>query len=153
MRTQYRFYSLTNLYISDIQRGIQTAHAVSEMMSKYREPERVGANDAATTEIYTEWAEKDKTIIVLQGGPSGALHEAHEFIKIKAHRLTLPFVKFYEDEYSLNGALTAVGVVVPDYVYQYGNEDAMSRIGKELTWAEQTSAQVLQKYLSGFKLA
>lgn len=152
MRTQYRFYSLTNLYISDIQRGIQTAHAVSEMMAKYREPERVGPNYDEARRVYTEWAENDKTIIVLQGGPSGALHEAHEFIKVLSHKLTLPFVKFYEDEYSLNGALTCVGVVVPDYVYNYFDANIMSS-RPELRWEELQAAQTLHKYLSGFKLA
>ncbi|AVH84971.1 hypothetical protein RsoM2USA_42 [Ralstonia phage RsoM2USA] len=149
MRTQYRFYALTNLYISDIQRGIQTAHAVSEMLVKYRQRDRIGPNYDEARRVYLEWAEKDKTIIVLQGGPSGALDEAHDQIKKLSHKLTLPFVKFYEDEHSLNGALTAVGVIVPDYVYDYYTFN----LEDELPYETVESALALHTYLREFKLA
>lgn len=108
---QYRFYSFTNMYLSSIQKGIQTAHAVSEM-SKTVYPTNI-ANDA-----YSNWAKFDKTIIVLNGGNQAMLQMVYDFAVPFGKRFDLPVVKFHEDEQSLNGALTAVGIVLPSSWYE-----------------------------------
>lgn len=108
---QYRFYSFTNMYLSSIQKGIQTAHAVSEM-SKTVYPTNI-ANDA-----YSNWAKFDKTIIVLNGGNQAMLQMLYDFAVPFGKRFDLPVVKFHEDEQSLNGALTAVGIILPSCWYE-----------------------------------
>jgi len=99
-----RFYSITNMYLSDIQKGIQTAHAVAEC----------SLTDNA---LYGEWAEKGKTIIVLNGGYTSNLKRMANLVS----ESTLDGVAFNESEEALDGALTVVGVVVPERFYVLGD--------------------------------
>lgn len=120
----YRLYTFVNFYLSGIQKGIQTAHVVSELFYRYRS--RADAFVDAETEVLYDWATNYKTIIVLDGGNSQQLIDLHRFIfawqscefkHAGAEKYLLPFRRFYEDEASLNGALTCVGVVLPDDIY------------------------------------
>jgi len=110
-----RLYVWTNRYISSIQKGIQTAHLVSDLMIKYLHPE-------ATTDYWTrkakgtllEWACSHKTIIVLDGGNCEALLGV---CRVLNDRNPYPWTSFSEDKESLNEALTVVGVVIPEGIY------------------------------------
>ena len=101
---QYRLYCLTNMYLSGIQKGIQTAHVVSNM-----------ANNFSNDTIFRDWASFDKTIIVLNGGNCKSLHAFEDVISNGGH--DFPYDWFNEDEESLNGAVTAVGIILPASVY------------------------------------
>ena len=98
-----RFYSITNMYLSDIQKGIQTAHAVAEC-------------SLTENELYKEWAEKGKTIIVLNGGYVSNMKRIGEVIQ----NSSLDGVIFNESEEALDGALTVLGLVVPERFYMLG---------------------------------
>lgn len=105
-----RFYSLVNYYLSDLQRGLQTAHAVSEML--------VDPNICShKMSKYKDWAKNHKTIIILNGGNSKQLQETYDQLMPLCNSAGLPITKFHEDEQSLNNALTCVGMVLPEYVY------------------------------------
>jgi len=106
-----RFYCfVNNVYMSAIQHGIQTAHAVSEMSFKTaRNPEAHAK--------YLMWAAWHKTIIVLQGGNVENLLRLENEITILAKELELPAVSFREDEASLGGIITAVAVILPEALY------------------------------------
>lgn len=106
-----RLYSLTNMYLSPIQQGIQTAHAVHDLFIENLDPTTPAAKKL------TEWAMSHKTIIVLNGGNSASLLEAATNLRSLATRLNLPMTTFYEDEQSLNGAMTCVAIVVPEDIY------------------------------------
>lgn len=106
-----RFYSFTNLYTAGIHAGIQTAHAVHEMMHKYN-----GRGGMKAETLY-EWAENHKTIIVLQAGYHEALNSLYDELKPISAELELPIIKWNESKAALNGATTAVGIVVPAHVY------------------------------------
>ena len=106
-----RLYSFVNYYLSPLQHGLQTAHCVSELSVAGYAP------DSLEFKIYNEWATKHKTIIICNGGNSGMLHDTWLEMFTICSKLKLPLVKFYEDEQSLNGALTSVAVVVPDMYY------------------------------------
>lgn len=108
----YRFYSFTNYYLSSLQKGLQTAHVVSEMSVSNFKTEK-------SLVVYENWANNDKTIIILNGGNSASLEEIYEICKVFGEKLSLPYVKFHEDKQSLNGALTSVGIVLPKNVYEY----------------------------------
>lgn len=111
-RIHYRLYSFTNMYLSPIQSGIQTAHIVSNLLSQCHEDDDI---DETYSDMKDMWAMFDKTIIVCNGGNSKSLEDLFQFfidIDIK-----LPYTIFHEDEESLNGALTAVGVLVPENLY------------------------------------
>jgi hypothetical protein len=106
-----RFYSFVNYYLSGLQRGVQSFHAGHDMSVEY---------EAGTVQdnYYREWAKNHKTVIVLNGGNAASLQNLFEFFhELKAMGLEFPFVKFHEDEQSLNGALTSVGIVLTEDIY------------------------------------
>jgi hypothetical protein len=106
-----RFYSFTNRYTSGIHAGIQTAHAVHEMMTKY------GAREDDRAAAVRGWAEKHKTIIVKQAGYHASLNLLYDEFKEPAARLALPLVRWCESKEALNGATTAIGIIIPPSVY------------------------------------
>lgn len=103
-----RAYCLVNQYIAGIHAGIQSAHAIADMLTYYRD-----AGNVATS-IMHQWATKDKTIIVLDGGPQSSLREVVELMRQVP---SLPQASFHEELDALNGALTAVCIVLPEYMY------------------------------------
>jgi len=113
MADNFRFYSfVAGLYLSPLQCGLQTAHAVSEMSIKYSD--RLSAHAGGTRrERYTEWAIDNKTIIILNALNSGGVKDVYTKLYALADQLHLPVVIFHEDEMSLGGAATAAGVIVP----------------------------------------
>ena len=104
-----RAYVLVHSALSGVQKGIQAAHCLVEMGRK---------NHA----VFEEWARKHKTLIVLEGGFHADLEEAvlvmEEHLGGLGERpALLPWAAFREDEETMNGMLTAVGVVVPERIY------------------------------------
>jgi peptidyl-tRNA hydrolase len=113
-----RFYSLTNLYTAGIHAGIQTAHAVHAMERKYAL--RSSTDDIASLEklkVYQEWADRHQTIIVLQAGYAANLERLYNDFRKPAAELNLPIIRWRESKEALNGATTAVGIVLPESVY------------------------------------
>ena len=105
-----RLYSFVNYYLSQLQAGLQTAHCVSEMSVAHN-------MKSAERSAYTSWAIYDKTIIICNGGNSAMLEDLHLRLVDFAARFELPLTKFYEDEQSLNNALTSVAILVPARFY------------------------------------
>ena len=118
MTTQYRFYSfVAALYISPLQCGLQTAHAVSEMHADLLD---AAVFDGVGTECRTafdKWATSHKTIIICNALNSAGVTEAYVQATQFGNILGLPTTIFHEDEISLNGAATASAIVVPDFYY------------------------------------
>lgn len=98
-----RFYAVGNMYLSSIQQGIQAAHCLGEFVLKY--------NDDLTVNT---WLAEYKTIICLNGGNNKALTEFYNYIVSLGN---YPVAKFHEDDQSLGGLLTCVGVLVPEKIY------------------------------------
>jgi hypothetical protein len=122
----YRLYTFVNFYLSDIQRGIQSAHLVHDMFINWT---GVSVNEEPTTwylekikrrNALIEWAALHKTMIVCNGGNSQDLDqlftELSHWQRLE-REYHLPFDSFYEDGPSLNHALTCVGVVLPEDLY------------------------------------
>lgn len=104
-----RFYSFTNsLYMSPLQVGLQTAHCVAEAA--------INAHKSKNSGMFGAWARDHKTIVILNGGNCASLLKIEDFFKKGQN----PYVwaSFYEDVASLNGAITAVGVVLPEEIYE-----------------------------------
>lgn len=109
----YRGYFFGNFYLSQIQQGIQAAHVIQNMASRYNSYK----SDAAS-HMFNSWMYKNKTMILLNGG-------AHFDLKNLISRLNLltrqgtqyPVGYFEEEESALNGAVTSVGIVLPGRVY------------------------------------
>ncbi len=114
---EWRLYTFTNVYISSIQKGIQTAHVVSDLFGKY----------SNKNYCLNEWASNHKTIIVLNGGNQSMLEQTFRDMEAFAEKGNYPYAMFNEDIQSLNGAVTAIGIVLPNEIYNlqkmYRNED------------------------------
>ena len=112
-----RLYTFVNpLYMKEIQHGIQSLHVGGELHQKYH---RICI--CAESDLLYDWNDNHKTVIVLAGGPHGELVAIRDYMFTDARMLGLPFAHFNEDEYSLGGILTCVGVVVPEPLYNAVN--------------------------------
>lgn len=131
-KTKLRAYFFGNMYISPIQHGIQAAHVVTKMAARYCN------NYEATGDVFFDWADVGVTKILLNGGYHSNLEAVYAILEYLCPPLGLPFGKFHEEVDALNGALTSVGVVVPEEIYSfncrvdYGRDSTMTlatRIG------------------------
>lgn len=103
-----RLYCFVNsLYLSSLQKGLQTAHVVSEMHAKY----------GTKSEILNQWASKHKTIIILDGTNHDTIKKISDAIEIAGKSFRVPYATFQEDEASLNCACTATGIILPEFLY------------------------------------
>lgn len=108
--SNYRLYTfVNNVYMSPIQWGIQTAHVVSTMMANrnYRNRE----------DLFQDWAGDSPTIIVCKGGILSTLSQLEAQVERLATHFDLPWASFYEDQDSLGGILTCVGILMPEKFY------------------------------------
>lgn len=108
--SKYRAYFFGNHYISQIQHGIQAAHATAELFLKYN-------GDSPETRALYDWAINDKTMILLNGGFQSNLINVYAVLITLCEKLKLPYAKFHEEVDALNGALTNVCVIVPEEIY------------------------------------
>lgn len=118
-----RAYFFANSWLSGIQKGLQAAHVVAEMANSAStvaswpreaqdtEPERTAASDD-----YFDWATSHKTILVLEGGSHDDLKEICALLDTKDNPFS--WTSFSEDEESLNGAMTCVGIILPERIYE-----------------------------------
>jgi hypothetical protein len=97
------------MYLSSIQQGIQAAHVISDMFVKYDYHD-------AEAEMLHDWATDHKTMILLNGGYSETLRELTQFFDNQEN--PYPWCAFNEGEDALDGALTSVGIVLPEKIYE-----------------------------------
>ena len=111
-----RYYGFGNYYLSPLQQGLQAMHGGCDMSVQ----EQIGSK---LHNEYVDWAKNHKTVVLLNGGNQASLNELHEFLlDLQQKGYAYPVVKFNEDEQSLGMALTHVGVIVPEKVYQLSGE-------------------------------
>lgn len=105
---ELRLYTFTNFYMSPIQHGIQSAHVVHELFLKY-------TGETHRRDTLLDWAKNHKTMIVLSAGNLAGLEDMLDVIEpIGA---LFPWSEFNEDQASLGGILTCVGIVLPSSVF------------------------------------
>lgn len=106
----YIGYFFCNHYMAGIHGGIQSLHAAVQMAVDFP-PGRPGHD------VFHAWATQDKTAILLNAGFASRLEkiaQAIEAINEETNEgIVLPFARFHEGMEELNGALTAVALVVP----------------------------------------
>ena len=102
-----RGYFLTNMYLSPIQHGIQSAHCLQEINNKYQ-------NRPADHIQLLDWATNHKTMYVLNGGTSDQMKQILELFKWESN----PYPWAYFNEPSIDDALTCVGIIIPEEVYK-----------------------------------
>ncbi len=99
------------MYLSSIQQGIQAAHVISDMFITYN-PKYEGER----TDMLQEWATNHKTMILLNGGYSSTIRDLYEFFNNTEN--PYPFESFNESDDALDGALTSVGIILPEKIYE-----------------------------------
>lgn len=138
-----RMYSLVMYNLSSIQQGIQMAHSNAEYSLKY-------------PDYYDEWANKGKTIIVLNGGTSLDLDHPLNTWKTqgsmqnhldKLISFGYPYAYFREPD--LNFAVSAISFVVPKSIYSYN----FCHEASDHTLDELSYMNLVKNWLSTFKLA
>lgn len=105
-----RAYFFGNMYLSSIQQGIQAAHVTHELFNKY---------DSAHSDeglLLREWSEDHKTMILLNAGYGENIHTLSE--RFSNSENPYPWANFHEEEASLDGAITCVGIVLPEKIYE-----------------------------------
>lgn len=91
-------YVLVPYNLSDIQKGIQAAHAISVFVYQNKNTKKV-----------KQWVEDDKTIIVLNGGTTGKNGTLQQYL-LDLDKLSVARAVFQEPD--LNDATTAVAFVL-----------------------------------------
>jgi hypothetical protein len=106
-----RAYYFGNMYLSSIQQGIQAAHVTSELFIKYTN--RTGSGYGQLH----DWAVDHKTMILLNAGYSEELYKLYGlFDTIEAN--PYPWAGFNESSEALDGAMTCIGIILPERIYE-----------------------------------
>lgn len=131
-----RLYTFTNMYLSSIQQGIQPLHVLGDMFVKYSPTwDEAGNNINPTSnevlyDMLHDWAENHKTVICLNGGFSENLHNLiSDFLSDNEN--PYPWASFREGQDSLESALTSVGIVLPEHLYQAASAVRSFRLHKD----------------------
>ncbi len=112
-----RAYFFGNMYLSSIQQGIQAGHVIGELFVSYPESSILRTGDMSSEgKLLWEWACDHKTMILLNGGYSENIHRLCEFFDV--YQNTYPWAYFNESKDALDGALTCVGIVLPEKIYE-----------------------------------
>lgn len=114
----YRGYVFVNTALSSIQKGVQGAHALAELVRFYL----MQPDDCLEREVTSDWARFHKTLIFLDGGFHSTLKENYAQFRTLCEQLKLPSMGFYEDEETLNTAFTAFAGVIPSTVFDISEE-------------------------------
>ena len=97
---KYRMYSLVLRQLSPMQKGVQSAHSIVEYINKFYKSSE-----------YIQWANVDKTIIILDGGTYQEMEDIYELLK----EWGVKFAKFQEPD--LNYLTTAITFLVDERVW------------------------------------
>jgi len=106
-----RLYSFVTFYLAKgIHAGIQTGHAAVDLVRKYAP--NLG-EDADHCNMVAQWADIDKTFIVLNGGMHFEMQQVLDVVR----NAGFPFATFHESPEALAGIMTSIVVVLPESVY------------------------------------
>ena len=103
----YRMYSMVLRQLTPMQKGIQSLHTVVE----YSEMMKLNNVSELTKKAYEAWANRDKTMIVLDAGTSADLVD----VIFKLRELGVPHTVFREPD--LYGCITSVCFVADERVW------------------------------------
>ena len=97
---EQRMYSMVLRQLNPIQKGVQTTHGVVEYANKY-----------SSDEEYRQWAETDKTLIMLDGGTYQEMVRIYDTLK----ELGMKFADFQEPD--LNYLTTSITFLTDERVW------------------------------------
>lgn len=106
-----RAYFFSHAYLSQIQRAIQAQHCTAELFVDVN-------NIGSRHDMLVDWAKNHKTTIVLNGGNSAMLQAIEDQLNMMDPGMAYPWSVFREDDQSMEGMLTCVGIVLPEHIYE-----------------------------------
>lgn len=115
-----RLYSITNMYISPIQHGIQTQHSTVRLFVKY---DKSRGDSFLQEDILYDWAYEHETTIVLNGGGHPELNSFLDLLKkweSNDVNGVLPYDSFCEP--GVNNALTSISIIMPQDAIDFMSE-------------------------------
>lgn len=116
-----RLYTFTLYQLRSIQQGIQPLHVLGEMAAKYGKAD----HGARSVNMFYDYVTNHKTVICLNGGNAASLKTIEQELNTLAHHMSYPYAYFCEDEESLDGVMTSVGIIVPTHVYEWAAKERM----------------------------
>lgn len=139
-----RFYAMGNYYLSSIQQGIQAAHALGEMVNQSP------YGDSPVGRTLRDWCKNHKTVVLLNGGNSASLRDLWTLLSDERNTV-FPVSKFSEDEQSLDGALTCVAIVLPEYMYAAEWIDPGAKGNDNGYWWYESADRTFGKQILGYE--
>lgn len=122
-----KYIASVNFYCKGIQAAIQAGHALDQLWSELTEAKKPTKTTKAKFAMLREFSKNHKTWIILNGGDHNALADLHRFM---TGQTTYPFTMFQEP--GLNYANTAVGIILPERMY----DDVATAVGRAMLKAE-----------------
>jgi hypothetical protein len=113
-----RAYFFGNMYLSSIQQGIQSQHCTADMFVRYQ-------GEGVKKDILFDWATNHKTSILLNAGFSSEIRDLFQMFNSGTN--PYPWEGFCEGEDALDSAMTCIGIILPERIY---NLAAMVRTRK-----------------------
>ncbi len=104
-----RAYFFGNMYLSSIQQGIQAGHVIAEMSLCYS-----AMASTSGPGMFTEWAADHKTMVLLNAGYSEEIRQLATYFDREDG---YPWSMFQESGEALDGAVTCVGIILPEKIY------------------------------------
>jgi len=114
-----RAYFWGNMYLASIQQGIQSLHCVSEMYIKYADDYTSPSIDGYGARLH-RWGRDYKTVVILNAGEMSALERVETLMASEDN--PYPWASWRESDEAINGALTNVGVILPERMYKAAQE-------------------------------
>lgn len=102
---ELRMYSLVMYNLSPIQKGIQAYHATIEATRNF------GNSNSIAPKKFIKWADKFKTVIILDGGTSSDIERHMDNLWNNKIRLS------YFRERDLNNSMSAISFIVDERVF------------------------------------
>jgi hypothetical protein len=133
-----RAYFFVNSALSGIQKGLQVAHCVAEMSTK--DPEDQWQRDKS---VFETWRDYHKTIIVLEGGFHADLMEIADSFQ---GNYDYCWEAFREDEETMNGMMTAVGIILPERIYKAAEVVRKSHVNLDLDSPDERVHEVVEEF-------
>lgn len=112
----FAYFWVNGLYMREIQWGIQALHCAVDMGQIYKDAVRRGSE---ASNVFNNWANDDKTVILLNAFNVQGLREKFDLLDANGNLARVPWATFSEDEQSLGGVLTCVGVVPNENMMNY----------------------------------
>ena len=80
--------------------------------------------------MFEDWLSVHKTLICVNGGNNKSLNDFYDLIR---YQKQFPVAVFHEDQDSMAGMLTCVGIIVPEEIYTADLDDPylVDRLGSD----------------------